>query len=381
LPPEPATRQIFPGLRTACTIDSTGDVEAALAVIGDGLGWRIARGVEAIQTADRRLHRGSCVGIDYSVDVTGWELVDEAFQGGGPCYGVREHRLLWNLQCGEEYDPKIYDARRRWTEHSRDDRLYYELMCDYADSYLQSSGEQVGAHLFFLEDTTHLAVSYRAGPHWKRRYSIMLVEPHSYKIAEFLFTFQFEGDFAEYCRLAPIMDALVASLRWGARDTAVPTPAATPSQAADRVERVLDDVAPANKLLDEGMALMKAGELARGLATLERVLDYTNSAAMQGAVHFNIGLAHERSRDWGAAVRSYQAALAANSVQPNALCNLGSIHHRRGDVQSALECFLQAAEIDPTDRIAANNIVICYQDLGETEKAREWLARWRSLQP
>lgn len=374
-PAEPAIRQSFPALQNSRAFEYAGDVEGVLGVVGDVTGWRILAGADPPRAISPHIHNGECLGIPYTIDVTGWALVDPSFQGGGPCYGLKQHRLLWNLQTGEETNPALYDARRRWTKTRINDRALYDEMCEFARGHLDTP---VGVHLYFLDGFSHFAATYQKGKYWKRRYSLMLVEPETYKAAEFLFTFQFEGAFEEYCRIVAIMDAVVRSLNWRAPKGAG---LAAPSQAKDRFGRLVDDLPAANKLLDEGMTLVKRGKLSEGIAVLESVLDYSNLAEMQGAVHFNIGLAHEKGKNLEGAIKSYEASVKANPAQFNAMCNLGNIRYRSGDVRLALECYLKAAAVNPKDYITANNIMVCYEDLKDTENTRRWLAIKRELKP
>ncbi len=115
-PAEPATRQNFPALENSRAFEYAGDVEGVLGLVSDVTGWRIVDGADPPRARSPRVHKGECLGIPYTIDVTGWTLVDPSFQGGGPCYGLKQHRLLWNLQTAEETNPALYDARRRWTK-------------------------------------------------------------------------------------------------------------------------------------------------------------------------------------------------------------------------------------------------------------------------
>jgi tetratricopeptide (TPR) repeat protein len=325
-----------------------------------------------------RLHRGECLGIPYVVDVSDWRA---SRQAPGLCFEHVAHRLIWNLQCGGDVDPAIYDARRDWTSARVDDRALYDQMCSYAEGYFADAApaEPQGVHLFFLDGASHFAVTYRRGAHWKRRYSVMLVEPQTYKAAEFVFTFQFDGTFRQYCLLAQTMDAVVKSLRWRADEGARDPAASDPSTAPGRIDRLIDDMPAANKLLDRGMALMKRGRLAEGIPVLEQALRYSMLAEMRGMVHFNLGRAYERLRDLDNAVRHYEASVAANPGQFNALANLGAILHRMGDAPGALEHYLRAAEINPRDYVTTHNIAVCYEDLGDEDNALKWRSKLRGL--
>jgi tetratricopeptide (TPR) repeat protein len=353
------------------SIEYAGDVDAVLGFIGQTAGWTVVAAPRPGGTA-RKLHEGECLGIPYSIDVSGWFLVDPSFQGGGPCYQHEQHRLIWNVQYGRDRNPNLYDARRGWTSSNFNDRALFDEMCAFARGHL---AEPIGAHLFLHDGAAHFAATYRKGRQWKRVYSVMLVEPQTYEAAEFLFTFQFEGPFEHFCLMGDTMEALVGSLTWRAPNASL----AAPSRADERLVRVSDDLPAANKLMDEGMTLMKSGRLAEGVEALKRVLDYNILAEMRGQVLFNIGLAQERIGDPDAAMQSYRASVEANPAQFNAYCNLGNILYRRGDVQAALASYLMAAEINATDYITANNIAVCYDTLKDRENADKWQATARAL--
>ena len=217
-PAEPGTRRAFPQLEAAPSLDlePAEDPDAALALIGKITEWRIVAEPEPLPAAPKRVYSDKWWGFVYSVDVTGWTLVDPSFAGGGPCYCLHEPPLFWNLQYGREDNPDILRARLGGIGSRIDDRLVLDQMREYALRYFTevNPAPAAGVHLYFLNGAAHLALTYSHGRFWKRRYSMILARPVTGRVAEFLFTFQFEGDFAEYCRHVEIMDSVVASLRW-----------------------------------------------------------------------------------------------------------------------------------------------------------------------
>lgn len=243
-PPQPATRCLFPALEDAPALDSTGDPEAALEFISRVTGWPIVAGVHLVRPVTPQFHRGRCLGIGYAVDVAGWTLVRRSFHGGGPCYRLRDSPLYWNLQYGAADDLAALQARRRWGRFEADDRQLFDDTCRYARRYFSevNSANAAGVHMLLAGGMGQFAVTYSRDRFLKRRYSVMLTAPGTETSAEFVFTFEFDGDVAEYCRHCALMDDLVASLRW---DPALPRGRKPVPAMGDVAQEALAGSAPA----------------------------------------------------------------------------------------------------------------------------------------
>jgi hypothetical protein len=218
IPHESGTHLKYPQLKDRPAHVFTGDVEPMLDFIVQKTGWRIKPSVQILRHEHENVFEGDCLGEPYEVDVSGWELIEKSFHGGGPCYvqEVEGRDIFWNLQHGQEYSQKAYEARVGLSQ--KNDRDLYNELCDYANHYfrhLKQGSKVVGVHLFFLDGISHFAVTYHDGKFWKRRYSIMLSHPRTYSLAEFVFTFQISGSFKQYCRNVELMDNLVSTLKWG----------------------------------------------------------------------------------------------------------------------------------------------------------------------
>jgi|GEM_PF-6861556 len=389
IPQEPKTHRKYPQLKDRPAHVFTGDVEAMLDFIIQKTRWRIKPSVQILRHEHRKFFEGDCLGKPYEVDVTGWELIEKSFQGGGPCYvqDVEGRDIFWNLQYGQEYSPKAYEARFRLSQKS--DRDLYNELCDYANHYfshLKPDFKVVGVHLFFLENISNFALTYHDGKFWKRRYSIMLRHPQNHDIAEFVFTFQVSGSFKQYCCYVELMDDLVMTLRWGERTVGAkePTrkaPPIKPSQKNDKILGIIEDQPRANQLYHEGMRLAKQGQIMSAIATWDKALEYTTLAEMRGAVLFNMGLAYEKSGDEGLAIECYKRSCEVNPKQFNSISNIGSIYLRKRKSKEALKYLLKAAKGNPNDYITVNNIVVSYEDLGNSREAKLWRAKLHHLKP
>ncbi|MGQ0704473.1 MAG: toll/interleukin-1 receptor domain-containing protein [Gemmatimonadales bacterium] len=364
IPAEARVRRRFPALARTPSMEYTGDLSAVLGFIARHTGWRLHPPPPIPPVNRPDVFRGECLGVPFTLDVSGWTLRAASFQGGGPLWGrtLDGWNVQWNLQYGEELDPQVYDARRR--ANSEDERVLYNNLCEYADNYFRYLGRARvgGVHLLLKTGASHFAISYRRALVWHRRYSVILVDPGSYRAAEFLFTFRFHGPFRPFCRIAAQFDALVHSLRWG-ETGAEETPPAAPASAPERFARLIDDQPAANKLFDQGMRLLKKGRLEEGSTILEQVMAYSIPAEMAGAVLFNLGRAREKLGDLDGAVAGYESAVEANPAQFNAMANLGAIYHRMGALEEAIAWYERALTVNRDDRITLHNLALCRQDL------------------
>ena len=59
-----------------------------------------------------------------------------------------------------------------------------------------------------------------------------------------------------------------------------------------------------------------------------------------------------------------------------ALNNLGAWHYGAGRIDEALDCFVRASAVDPSDGTMLYNIGYLYLQRGDKESARTW---WRRL--
>ena len=75
------------------------------------------------------------------------------------------------------------------------------------------------------------------------------------------------------------------------------------------------------------------------------------------------------SNDYPAALELFQKALDCDSLNVNALRNLGVIYSMRKEHQKSLGYFQRALELDTTDSELYNSLGIAYLNLGDTTKA------------
>jgi hypothetical protein len=166
-------------------------------------------------------YNGICMNRHYSLNIGGWELTNpggaqvSAFSEQGPELRkpVKTGMLLMNLYYGEENDAEVIKIR---SKNDPDDREIYEYLMEYANNYLaRQDAKPRGLHLMFSGGFSQLSLTYKWKGCWIRKYSVILSNPNSGKMAEFVFTFSVTSlSFFELCRYAYLMDNMVLSLKW-----------------------------------------------------------------------------------------------------------------------------------------------------------------------
>ncbi|WP_321492405.1 tetratricopeptide repeat protein [uncultured Desulfobacter sp.] len=68
---------------------------------------------------------------------------------------------------------------------------------------------------------------------------------------------------------------------------------------------------------------------------------------LKGEQAFEQGMKHAESKDWDEAIAKFNDAIKINQNRPQVYGNLGICYAIIGEIQSALECFDRAIEIDP----------------------------------
>jgi hypothetical protein len=171
---------------------------------------------------------GEHSGIPFSIQTSGWQEVSPPGRGGvldpelkmtpGFTRKIGSGDLTWEVVLG----PLVRRVLRPGFEDippSDDDHRW--LYNEYRDSAMlwlaEGAAECHGVHLFWFapgEQHPHLLISHWGERMWHRRYAIVLQHESLDHAATFSFAFYLRGPFSEYCRHAPLMDAVVKSLRW-----------------------------------------------------------------------------------------------------------------------------------------------------------------------
>ncbi len=88
-----------------------------------------------------------------------------------------------------------------------------------------------------------------------------------------------------------------------------------------------------------------------------------------------LGRVYLLQSDLEASLEAYSAALRLDSGSAAAHAGLGKLAARRGEPRTATEYFEEALELQPTATALHYPLALAYRELGETDKAREQLAK------
>ena len=92
---------------------------------------------------------------------------------------------------------------------------------------------------------------------------------------------------------------------------------------------------------------------------------YHNNIAMDALYRDELEMA------WAEAVRALQLA----PKMPQLWVNIGAVYRRAGQYDAAEAAYLQALELDSTERSAMNNLLVLHQITGDTDKRAHWEKR------
>jgi tetratricopeptide (TPR) repeat protein len=185
--------------------------------------------------------------------------------------------------------------------------------------------------------------------------------------------------------------ALGALLLWAAE-----TPAVSPALAQHRnlgkafyenpttqAEAVVEfkkalDLAPTSvrEKLNYGLALLRAGNLAQGVAQLKNVQQRDPKLPH---TWFNLGIYYKRSGDADAAVAQFERMVQLVPNEPIAHYQLGSLYKLQGRTADALKQFQEAARLDRQLAAPRFQLYNLYRQEGQTEDAQRALAEFQQL--
>lgn len=169
-------------------------------------------------TQSQEMFEVSSLGCRFNV--AGWKTQEpriERKQGDVWCpVFERQHGQYlaqWNLIVGSKsISPRPLPAAGA----AIDDRECFDATVAFAQSHLRMRQiDCKGAHLYFVNDYSHLALTYSDHGAWYRKYSIVLPVSRVGGSREFAFSYTFFGPFREFCRYVYLMDRTVCSLEVG----------------------------------------------------------------------------------------------------------------------------------------------------------------------
>lgn len=92
----------------------------------------------------------------------------------------------------------------------------------------------------------------------------------------------------------------------------------------------------------------------------------------------NLAAAQQDSGDVGAALQSYQGALARGAETWDVLFPMGQILLAQGQLKGALGALLKAAELEPTHFATRIALALAFSELAEHEQACRLVSDWRA---
>lgn len=238
-----------------------------------------------------------------------------------------------------------------------------------------------------------------------RSYLIALVEAGEYREAQELIErakkVEATGDGIEY----PLHPQLLVDLAWKAHDAgreemaeALFRHALSLSPESAEVKRTVtylygsvEDVAAFEReearrrsaevdpraLFDEGTRLLTSGDAQTAAEMLRRAVE---SLPAMEAAWYNLGMASYRIEDWLTAAEALQRAATLKADRIDTHFFLGMALQRLERCDEAVIALERTLELDPEKLMAHYFLADCYDDLGQSEKSREHIERYRASQ-
>jgi hypothetical protein len=214
---------IFQTLGRSPTLRRFTDVGRIFDFIRSNTGFSIAAEAGSPEAAGGTYYKGTCNSIPYVFDASGWTeeqgsvnaMRSPGISDIGPALraSVEGGELLMNLYMGPDTN---WESIRSMVKRALNHRLLQRRFIDFSSDYFSSIGARcIAVHLLPHREFLHSAFTYLSAEGlWQRKYSILLAQPGTDDVFEFLFTFGYTGSFCDFCRISPRMDRLVSSLAW-----------------------------------------------------------------------------------------------------------------------------------------------------------------------
>ncbi|MGE3274820.1 MAG: sulfatase-like hydrolase/transferase [Vicinamibacterales bacterium] len=127
-----------------------------------------------------------------------------------------------------------------------------------------------------------------------------------------------------------------------------------------------------------GVARAQTGDPAGAQAAFDRAVTLAPASAR---FRFNRALAHLQSGDIAAAEADLVALTGTAPGMADGWRLLATLRHRRGDLRQAVDAWRHVAALAPDDTDTLFNLAVTLRDLGDTEEAGAWAAKFDAAIP
>lgn len=134
--------------------------------------------------------------------------------------------------------------------------------------------------------------------------------------------------------------------------------------------------------LMDGVKLYEAGEYAKALASLQKVLDAKGCTEKERASAYNFqGGCYKEMRLLDEAIEAYLKAIECNPQSADYWTNLGICYRLQGKDQKALETYEKSMQIDPENANTWGSMSVIFNNFGEYDKAISYCEKAIELAP
>jgi len=150
----------------------------------------------------------------------------------------------------------------------------------------------------------------------------------------------------------------------------------TPKEAVAEFQKALELSGSTRERLNYGLALLKAGEIAKGVEELEEV--QRKDPALPHT-WFNLGIAYKMQQKQAEAIAQFQGMLRLVPDEPVSHYNLGLLYRQGGDLNAGVREFETAARLDPNFAAPRYQLFSAYRELGRRDDANRVIAEFRAI--
>ena len=150
----------------------------------------------------------------------------------------------------------------------------------------------------------------------------------------------------------------------------------TPKEAVVEFQKALAISGSTRERLNYGLALLKAGDTAKGVEELKKVQSQDPSLPH---TWFNLGIAYKIAQKQTEAIEQFRGMLRLVPQEPVSHYNLGMLYRQTGDMDGAIREFETAARLDANFAAPRYQLFSAYREAGRRDDANRVLAEFRAI--